>query len=120
VDGLKGRHDATTLLARLLPRGLAISAITFGEVYEGIYYGSNPVHYQRIFRQFLRGVRVLPVTRAIAREFAIIRGQLRQQGQLLPQPDLLIAATAIRHRLVLLTRNTRHFQRIPGLTLYPP
>ena len=98
ADALKGRSSATTLLTSVLPSGLAISTITFGEIYEGIHYGTNPQHYQRVFRQFLRGVRVLPVTRSVAKEFAIARGQLRRQGQLLPQPDLLIAATAIRHQ----------------------
>jgi predicted nucleic acid-binding protein len=118
ADALKGRPNATALLATLALNGIAISAITFGEVYEGIHYGSNPQHYRRVFYLFLRGVAVLTVTRSIAREFAIIRGRLRQRGRLLPEPDLLIAATAIHHGLILVTRNTRHFQRIPGLPLY--
>ena len=83
-----------------------------------MYYGSQPKHYERVFYQFLRGVTVLSVTRGVAKRFAVIRGHLRQQGQLLPQPDLLIAATAMHHNLTLVTRNTRHFQRLPGLTLY--
>jgi predicted nucleic acid-binding protein len=33
-------------------------------------------------------------------------------------PDLLIAATAVRRDLILITRNTRHFERIPDLKLY--
>jgi predicted nucleic acid-binding protein len=34
--------------------------------------------------------------------------------------DLLIAATALDHDLTLVTRNRRHFERIPDLTLYQP
>ena len=118
ADALKGRPNATTLLSGFATSGIAISTITFGEVYEGIYYGSQPKHYERVFYRFLRGVTVLPVTRSVAKQFAVIRGRLRQQGQLLPQPDLLIAATAMHHKLILVTRNSRHFQRITGLTLY--
>jgi len=33
-------------------------------------------------------------------------------------PDLLIAATALTHGLTLVTRNVRHFQRVPDLDLY--
>jgi predicted nucleic acid-binding protein len=33
-------------------------------------------------------------------------------------PDLLIAATALRYELTLVTRNLRHFQRVPGLRIY--
>ena len=34
--------------------------------------------------------------------------------------DLLIAATAIAEDLTLITRNVRHFARLPDLNLYQP
>jgi predicted nucleic acid-binding protein len=42
---------------------------------------------------------------------------LRRQGNLIPDFDLLIAATALRHDLTLVTRDTAHFERIEGLQL---
>ena len=35
-------------------------------------------------------------------------------------PDIFIAAMALQHGLILVTRNVRHFQRIPDLKLYEP
>jgi predicted nucleic acid-binding protein len=35
-------------------------------------------------------------------------------------PDALIAATALQHELPLMTRNRRHFDRVPGLELQAP
>jgi predicted nucleic acid-binding protein len=55
---LKGRPDAVSLLQRLLPDGLAISAISYGEIVEGIYHGTDPKRHQQTFQAFLRGVRV--------------------------------------------------------------
>ena len=52
------------------------------------------------------------------RRFARLRGELRQRGLLIPDPDILIAATALTHNLTLVTRNRRHFERIPDLPLY--
>ena len=52
--------------------------------------------------------------------FARTRVELRRAGRLIPDLDLLIAATAIHHDLTLLTRNVRHFGRIPELQLYQP
>jgi tRNA(fMet)-specific endonuclease VapC len=52
--------------------------------------------------------------------FAQTRTLLRSQGMLIPDMDILIAATALAHNLTLLTRNVRHFQRIPGLARYQP
>ena len=120
ADYLKGRTPAVTLLADLFAEGLAISIITFAEIYEGIYYGTDPQHNELIFRRFLRGVRVLGINRPIARRFALIRGRLRAEGQIIPQPDILIAATALQYDLTLLTRNLRDFGRIPDLKLYQP
>jgi len=51
------------------------------------------------------------------RHFARVRSLLRRQGNLIPDLDLLIAATALEHELVLLTRNRRHFERISQLRL---
>lgn len=115
---LNGRNDMIALLHSLLPDGLAISAVTFGEIFEGIYYGRNPGQNAAIFRGFLHGVNVLDVNRTVARRFARIRGDLRQRGQLIGDADLLIASTALVHDLTLVTRNLRHFQRVPGLKLY--
>ena len=120
ADYLKGRSHAVTLLNRLFPDGLAISIITFAEVYEGIYYGAEPRRNEAVFRQFLKGVPVLPISRSVAQRFAQVRGGLRSKGQLIPQPDLFIAATALQHDLTLLTRNVHHFERIPGLAVYQP
>jgi tRNA(fMet)-specific endonuclease VapC len=95
ADYLKGRAAAVGLLESLLPDGIAISIISFAEVYEGIYYGRDRPRYEASFRQFLRGVEVLGITRSIARRFAVLRGTMRLQGQLISQPDLLIGATAL-------------------------
>ena len=120
ADYLKGRREARALLDGLAADGLGISIITYAEVYEGIYFGRDAERYEAVFRQFLRAVRVVAVSRAVARQYARLRGTLRLQGQLIGQPDILIAATAITHNLELVTRNLRDFQRIPGLTIYQP
>ena len=120
VDYLKGRSVAITLLDTLVPEGLAISIITYAEVYEGIYYGQTPQEYKRIFRRFLTGVQVLGISRLVAEQFAIVHGQLRKQGLLIPHPDLFIAVTAVQHNLTVVTRNIRHFERVPNLKLYQP
>jgi tRNA(fMet)-specific endonuclease VapC len=118
ADALKGQQAAASLLAHLSPSGLAISLITYGEIYEGIYYGANPRAAERVFLRFLHGVTVLRPNRAVMRLFARVRGQLRSHGMLIGDDDLQIAATAMHHKLILVTRNAKHFQRINGLSLY--
>jgi tRNA(fMet)-specific endonuclease VapC len=124
ADYLKGQRNVAAILEPLLLEGLAISVVTFAEVYEGIFYGYNRSQHESGFRNFLKSTHVLGVTRPIARQFAILRGQLRgmPQGKVLVQPkdtyDLFIAATAMYHNLTLITRNIRDYDRIPQLKLY--
>jgi len=118
ADYLKGRAPSTDLLNALLQDGMAISIITFAEVYEGIYYGHNRTHYTQIFQRFLHGVTVLGITRSIAKQYARMRGELGRKGQLIDQPDLFIAATATYHHLTLVTRNLKDYERIPDLNIH--
>jgi predicted nucleic acid-binding protein len=48
-----------------------------------------------------------------------IRRQLRLQGRLLPDADILIAACAMQQNEPLLTNNEDHFGRIEGLQTLP-
>ena len=48
-----------------------------------------------------------------------IRRQLRLQGRLLPDADILIAACAMQQNEPLLTNNEDHFRRIEGLQTLP-
>jgi tRNA(fMet)-specific endonuclease VapC len=118
IDYLKGRQEIRSLISALGGDGLAISLITYGEIYDGIYGDPNPQLAEVGFTSLLTGVTVLPLTRQIMRRFARIRGNLRRTGQRLEDIDLLIAATALDHNLILITRNIQHFQRIPRLSLY--
>ncbi len=117
ADYLKGRSEALHFLRSLGAEGLAISLITYGEIYEGIYYGPDPKSHEAGFRRFLQWVDVLPLNQRIMQRFARVRGQLRKQGLLIGDPDILIAATALHHNLTLVTRNLDHFQRIADLKL---
>ena len=48
-------------------------------------------------------------------EFGRLKAQLRQVGTPVADFDLLIASVAITEDLILVTNNTRHYQRIQGL-----
>lgn len=118
VDWLKGRPDAHALFQKLATDPMAVSVVTYGEVYEGIYYGRNRQQIEQAFQQFMRGVTIIPMNRPIAHRYGIIRGDLRQQGLSIGDPDVMIAATALHRSLTLVTQNLRHFKRIRELMLY--
>ena len=118
IEALAGRAQAVDTLNRLSPEPIAISIVTVGEVYEGAFNSSNPqVHLDR-FHEFLSPFVVLNLNTQIMEHFAEIRSFLRRRGEIISDFDILLGATALHHELTVLTFNTRHLQRIPGLILY--
>lgn len=119
IEVLRGSDEAANVLEELSFEGLAISAITYGELYEGVYYARDPSAALASVRDVLRTVERLPVTDAVMERFAIERGRLtpnarRQIGDF----DLVIAATALAGSMTLLTFNLRHFRLVDGLRIY--
>src|SRR5829696_8602720 len=120
IDAAIGRPVAVRTLDRLSSDGLSVSVIAVAEVYEGAFRTPHPEATLAAFREFLGVYAHLPLTDRIIERFARVRAALRRQGQLIPDMDLFIAATALEADLILLTRNVRHFGRIAGLKLYQP
>ena len=58
-----------------------------------------------------------PLVRCCAERAADIRAALKRQGRPIGAFDLLIGATALQYGLVLVTNNTREFERIDGLAI---
>lgn len=65
-------------------------------------------------RRLLRQCRIVPLDSSVLEQY----GALRQEQPSLAKEDCLIAATAIVKRLLLATRNIRHYQAIDQLQLY--
>lgn len=63
--------------------------------------------------------RILAVDLDTARVWGAISGEAKKQGNPRPVVDCLIAATAIRHNLTLVTRNTADFETLPVRLVNP-
>jgi predicted nucleic acid-binding protein len=104
IDHLRGHRRL-----RLLDPDLTISVVTRCEL-----FAARSVD-EPILRQTLDVLEELPVDWAIAES----AGRLHRTIGI-PVPDTLIAATALEHGISVMTRNWRHFELVPGLTLRAP
>src|SRR5688572_24559846 len=118
INSLAGRRQASAILNQLLPQRVTISWITVGELYEGAFHSANPQDHIAILREFLSSFHIVGVNDPIMERFAQLRALLRRRGELIPDFDLIVAATALHYDLIVLTFNIRHFSRIPDLRLY--
>ena len=121
IHAMRRRHESLKEMIRAIRSdGLAISVITYGEVLEGALYSRERLTNVQKWRAFVAGVDVVDVTMAVADIWADLRGALRSKGNIIADNDLLIAATAIRFGMTVVSCNVRHFARVPGLTLLVP
>ena len=120
IDHLAGRADAVKLVGHLWSSGISISLLTYLEVYEGVIGGRDPRRAELVFAEFIGGIEVIAVSRAIARRTAAVRIDLRRRRLSVSHRafDLIIAATAIEHDLVLVTRDTGDYDDITGLRIF--
>lgn len=96
---------------------LCTSAVCLAEVLQGLRDRESSKYWRR-YRELLENqYPVLPFDASVADTFSILAADMHRQGKPRPTLDLMIAATACRHGLVLATLNTRDFIGIPGLVL---
>jgi len=116
---IKGRSPGIeTKLASIPPDRVCVSAVTRAELMYGLKRlpASHRLHLG--VRQFLKIVRVLAWDGDAADYYADIRHRLTSSGQPLGEMDMMIAAHALAIGAVLVTNNTRHFERVaPPLVL---
>jgi tRNA(fMet)-specific endonuclease VapC len=117
VSNLMRAQPSPDLVARLgkVPVSeQSTTAVTIGELVYGAVRVERPELYERAMR-LLAGTSVLAFDQAAAERYGHVRSDLERQGRRLADPDLRIAATVLAHEAVLVTGNTRHFARVPGL-----
>lgn len=96
---------------------LAVSAICHAEVLFGVKLKDSP-RLTAAYSNYLAGrLPVLPVDEAVAEAFADLKAKAQRGGRPREDFDLLIAATAKVHRLIIATLNFRHFSGLEGVAV---
>ena len=104
---------------------LYLSVLTLGEIRQGIEMARADRKRRARLEQALADFRarftgrVLDVDPVVAETWGEISGRTRIQGTPVSAVDALIAATAVAHRLVVVTGNVRHFDPTGAPVLNP-
>lgn len=115
IDYLRDRGPGAVLVEELgRASRLRLTAVTAFELGSGTDFPGREVAIRALLA---RGT--VPLDREAALRAGEVFRALRAAGRGIGVPDTLQAGCCLRRGLPLATRNRRHFERVPGLVLYP-
>lgn len=125
IHAERNRQTPADLVAEVMERWgdteLGVSVMSAGELFHGCWRADTPsrrASREEFVEEILAAIPVVPLTLPMARVFGEIDARLSAAGQRIATSDLLIASTALSRGDAIVTGNTRHFDRVPGLTVH--
>jgi predicted nucleic acid-binding protein len=114
IDYLRNKSGVPELLETFCSEGglLCCSPINIVEIYAGMRDKEK-----LLTDEFLESLECYEIEREIANLAGEIKRKYSKKGITLSTPDALIAATAMKKHLILVTNNAKHFP-IEGLMIY--
>lgn len=119
IDLLRGRESAVKKVNMLEAEAIAtnISSPSVFELFVGISLTDKPAAEKKKIMDVLESWGTLSLDAECAARGGRIHGQLIREGQPIDPEDSMIAAIALVNGETLLTRNTKHFGRVPDLEI---
>lgn len=120
----EGHPSVQAAVAELADGDLFLSVLTVGEIAKGISLLPAGMK-KRSLTSWLNGLetrfgeRILSVDLETARLWGELTARAQPKGIIVPAVDGLLSATALRHGLHVMTRNTRHFEASGALVVDP-
>jgi len=99
------------------PADVQLSAISLGELEYGVSKSPFRDKNRIALVDFVSAFEILEYNDEDAEVFGVIRADLENRGLVIGPYDMQIASQALVRNLVLVTNNTKEFERIPGLKL---
>lgn len=116
VDFLRQRSPRVAARIRSTdPDDLSISSVVLAELRYGAEKSRNPERNHAQIDILVRDVPLLEFDALAAASFGRLRTALESQGTVIGPYDMMIAAQALSHGLVLVTDNEDEFRRVWGL-----
>jgi len=114
---LRGKLNLDEVIKEKGRENCSISEITVAELRYGAENSGNPTKSHKAVDAFVGGLSIIPIFGSIKR-YAKEKVRLKNIG--LPMHDefdLLIGATAIENKLILVTDNVKDFERLDGIKI---
>lgn len=85
--------------------------------YGAVLHPRSDEFWEKVMRKLIPVPVWLPIGSDVSLATAELDAVLRRRGTPIGLVDTFLAATALTFQLVMVTRNVRHFEKVPGLTI---
>ena len=118
IYALKGTYPALKAHFSQIPaQAIVIPAVVSAEIEYGARRSRDYKKTIHQYRLFMNAFEEIPFGSEAVVYYGQIRSLLEKKGMVIGANDLLIAATVLAENGILVTHNTKEFERIPGLKL---
>ncbi|MEM9271679.1 MAG: PIN domain-containing protein [Cyanobacteria bacterium P01_F01_bin.143] len=105
-------------MKKVSPTEVYISSLSQYEIEYGFILNPNSrKKFEKDLTRLYQEIGCIPLTTEIATIAATVASQLKEKDKPIGLPDVLIAATGLAENLIVVTSNTRHFEKIKGIEL---
>lgn len=115
ISLIKNRYGIRNKVARIGADHCFVSEITIAELFYGAAKSGKTKHYDDV-KTIVELFKVISVYPSL-RLFGELKATLETAGKRLDNFDLMIGSTAIYNKMVVVTSNIKHFERIPGIKI---
>ncbi|MBR2236673.1 MAG: PIN domain-containing protein [Prevotella sp.] len=102
-------------IAKISPEYIYASEVSIAELTYGALHSGNVEKHMREPQEIENSFKVLPIVKNWIADYAEIRHSLASQGLTVGNFDIIIGVTARRFGLTVVTHNTKHFSKMPGI-----
>ena len=96
---------------------ISICSVVKAELYFGAQKSNNSIKTLKKVESFVSFLFSYSFDDIAAKEYSVIRYNLESSGSIIGPNDLMIASIAKANSLILITNNTKEFNRVPGLAV---
>jgi len=117
IGFLRNNKEAVSKISELLAKHVILftTSINTAELYFGAYLSEKTKENLETIEKLIKTINIIPFELNHSKIYGEIRSDLQKKGEIINELDIFIATIAIEKDLPIITRNTKHFDRIMKL-----
>ena len=116
IHYFKGQFGIKERIEKIGFENFAISEITLAELIYGAEKSQQKEKNMKVVENFAEKIEILPILSSL-KIYGKEKARLRSIGKIIGDLDLFIGSTSIVNDMIMVTRNTREFERLDGIRI---